>query len=264
MRLFPVIILITFAVAAIKIFSIAFDQNPIILGAESAIAAENEPEIVEPDEVLLPSDERSKESQKAAIAEAERNTKIELERIAAEDERSKNHVDALLESREKKGTTEFFTDTEIQLLQSLKARRDKLDDRERKIDLQAKLLQAAEQQLDSKIKRLTALETVIKQKLGEVNDEEVQRFSSLVKTYETMKPKEAAGILSVLEISIMEKIARSMSTKKLAPILAKMDLTAARALTIRLAQPPKELTVDQINLPPLSDKSTQLPEMTLE
>ncbi|PCI87783.1 MAG: hypothetical protein COB24_05020 [Hyphomicrobiales bacterium] len=256
MRLFPIIILIIISVIAIKTFSIIFDQNTIVSGVQTAEAAEGDP--TEEDDLT--------DEEKAEIkAEMDKNVKIEEEKQKVKEANPiGDNVDILLHDREKRGTTEFFSDTEIQLLQSLKKRRDMLDERQRKIELQAKLLQATEQQLDSKIARLKALEAVIKDKLGEANEQETNRFTSLVKTYETMKPKEAALILSVLDLAIMEKIARSMSTKKLAPVLARMDLKAARALTIRLAQPPAELTMDKMTLPPETKTNVELPQLSLE
>lgn len=271
MRLFPVLILITFSVIAIKLFSIAFDQNPLISSVQPVLAAEGDPveNTENPEETAavendLPFDETSPEAQKAAAELAKENKDKANAKAIAQTAQNKKNIDLLLEQQEKDGTREFFSDTEIQLLQSLKARRDMLDKRERKIDVQSKLLLAAEQQLDSKIARLEALEAVIKQKLGQVNDEEVGRFTSLVKTYETMKPKEAAGLMSILDLSIMEKIARSMSTKKLAPILAKMDLKAARALTVRLAQPPVEMTAEKMALPTVAQNGSELPQLALE
>lgn len=255
MRLFPIIILITISVIAIKTFSIIFDQSPIVSGIQSVQAAEGDTE----------TPEMTDEEKADVKAEMDKNVALEEAKQA---EREANPVDdgvdILLRDKAQRGTTEFFSDTEIQLLQSLKKRRDMLDDRQRKVDVQAKLLKAAEQQLDRKIARLEALEAAIKEKLGEVNEKEAGRFSSLVKTYETMKPKEAALILSVLDLTIMEKIARSMSTKKLAPVLAKMDIKAARALTIRLAQPPVEFTMDKIALPPAAKTNVELPQLNLE
>lgn len=256
MRLFPIIILITVSVIAIKTFSIVFDQNPIVSGIQAAEAAENDPE----EEGALTDQEKAE-----VKAEMDKNVKIEEEKQRLKEANPvDDDVDILLRDREERGTTEFFSDTEIQLLQSLKNRRDMLDERQRKIELQAKLLEATEQQLDRKIARLKALEAMIKDKLGEANEQETGRFTSLVKTYESMKPKEAALILSVLDLTIMEKIARSMSTKKLAPVLAKMDLKAARALTIRLAQPPVELTMDKMALPPETKTNVELPQLSLE
>ncbi|MCJ8324700.1 MAG: hypothetical protein HRU29_05415 [Rhizobiales bacterium] len=256
MRLLPVLILLTVAVLAVKSFSILFDQNALVIELPQALAAEHG-EGEKPDET-------DPEAQRQAAMEAQRNIDKEREKRATEREEYAKNIDLLLQRREDQGTREFFTDSEIELLQSLKQRRDLLDRRERQIDLQAKLLEAAELQLESKIAKLTALEQIIKQKLGEVNQLEIDRFTSLVKTYETMKSKDAAAILSILDLDIMEKITRSMSTKKLAPILADMDMKAARALTIRLAQPPEELTIDNIRMPNMKADRSELPKLNLE
>lgn len=272
MRLMPILILITFAVVSIKVFSIVFDQNPLVSAVVPVLAAEGDEEVSEeaateeeaPEEPVMPLDVTSPEAQAAAAALAKKNIAIANAEARARTKQYKKNIDLLLENKQREGTIQLFTDSEIQLLQSLKARRDLLDKRERKIDLQAKLLAAAEQQLDIKIAKLTALEAIIKQKLGEVNEQEQGRFTSLVKTYETMKPKDAANILSILDLSIMEKIARSMSTKKLAPIMAKMDMKAAGALTLKLAQPPVELTLDNVAMPSVAQNNAELPELTLE
>lgn len=263
MRLMPILILITFAVVSIKILSIVFDQNPIVSGITAVVAAEGDTSETAEGKPLKEG-EISEADQKIAAEEAKKNEQLENDRKAKESAQNRKNIDLLIQNKQADGTTQFFTDTEIQLLQSLKQRRDLLDRRERKIDIQARLLQAAELQLDAKIAKLASLEAVIKQKLGEVNEEEAGRFASLVKTYETMKPKEAANIMSILDLSIMEKIARSMSTKKLAPIMAKMDMKAARALTVRLAQPPVEMTAEKIVMPPVVQNNSKLPELPLE
>ncbi len=239
MRLFPLTILIMFSVLAIKVISIVFDQSPIVIGVTEVLAAQDTPEDMVED--VTAGDEVKKQA-----------------------EEDKRNVDQLLLNREKKGLVQSFTNSEIELLQSLKSRRDLLDKREKKIDLQAKLLEAAEKQLDEKIEKLQVLEAAVKEKLGEVNEKEANRFVSLVKTYEAMKPKDAANILSILDLSIMEKITRSMSIKKLAPILAKMDMKAARALTIRLAQPPLELSVKDLEASKPENSTTELPKLNLE
>ncbi len=243
MRLLPLAILIIGAIVGIKIFSFVFEQ-PLLTGSSTPVQAEEKPKTADG------ADEKA----------AEQNKDTELDDGKAE----KQKIDQIISEQEEKGLKDAFSDTEIQLLLSLKKRRDLLDKRERKIDLQTRLLEAAEQQLDNKIAELKTLEQTLKQKLGEVNTEEVERFSSLVKTYETMKPKEAAGLMSVLDLTIMENIARSMSTKKLAPILAKMNLKAARALTIRLAQPPRELKIEDVPTSKVKKPSESLPTLELQ
>ena len=170
MRLLPVLILLTVAVLAVKSFSILFDQNALVIELPQALAAEHG-EGEKPDET-------DPEAQRQAAMEAQRNIDKEREKRATEREEYAKNIDLLLQRREDQGTREFFTDSEIELLQSLKQRRDLLDRRERQIDLQAKLLEAAELQLESKIAKLTALEQIIKQKLGEVNQLEIDRFTS--------------------------------------------------------------------------------------
>lgn len=253
MRLLPVVILMVFAVIAMKTISILFDDAPVVTGVTEAFAAD-EPAVAED----APADDSEKTNLEKGI-EAKKKEKAEmLANRKAED------FDELLQRREDKILKQSYTDSEVQLLLSLRKRRDELDKRERKIELQAQLIKAAEIQLDAKIEKLKALERRVKAKLGQANQEETDRFASLVKTYETMKPKEAANILSILELNIMEKIARAMSTKKFAPILAKMDMKSARALTIRLAQPPQELVEEKMVPKKAIAKPDELPKLSLE
>src|SRR4029077_8684916 len=62
------------------------------------------------------------------------------------------------------------------------------------------------------------------------------RTQSLVKIYETMKPADAAQILSQIEMPIVLQMFSHMKEAKAAPILAAMDPMKAEAITSALAQ----------------------------
>jgi flagellar motility protein MotE (MotC chaperone) len=125
--------------------------------------------------------------------------------------------------------------SELEVLQSLAKRRDELADRERKLDMRETMLKAAEQRVDQKIARLAALDDKI-QKLVHQNDRaEVARINSLVKVYESMKPKDAARIFEKLDRTVLLDVAEGMKESKMAPILAAMDPAAAQAVTVELA-----------------------------
>jgi flagellar motility protein MotE (MotC chaperone) len=57
----------------------------------------------------------------------------------------------------------------------------------------------------------------------------------LVKTYETMKPKDAARIFDTLEMEVLIEVAQRMKEAKLAPVLAAMDPAKAQSVTVELA-----------------------------
>jgi len=60
-------------------------------------------------------------------------------------------------------------------------------------------------------------------------------MKSLVKVYESMKPKDAARIFERLEMDILIDVTVRMKEVKMAAVLAKMESEKARELTVRLA-----------------------------
>ena len=53
--------------------------------------------------------------------------------------------------------------------------------------------------------------------------------------YETMKPKDAANIFNALDVEVLLRVAKMMSPRKMAPILAEMNTARAQELTVRMA-----------------------------
>jgi flagellar motility protein MotE (MotC chaperone) len=67
------------------------------------------------------------------------------------------------------------------------------------------------------------------------NQEEDGRLRSLVRIYESMKPKDAAQIFDKLEINVLLGVVERMKEQKVAPILASMQPDRARQVTDMLA-----------------------------
>lgn len=126
--------------------------------------------------------------------------------------------------------------SEIQVLQSLARRRAELDARERELDMQAKLIEAAEQRVDARVTELKTIEARISEMLGARDEEAEKQIQALVKVYETMKPKDAARIFEELEEQVLLDVATRMKPAKLAPILAAMKPELAEALTVKLVR----------------------------
>lgn len=126
--------------------------------------------------------------------------------------------------------------SEIQVLQSLARRRAELDARERALDMQAKLIEAAEQRVDARVTELKTIEARITEMLGSRDEEAEKQIVALVKVYETMKPKDAARIFEELEERVLLDVATRMKPAKLAPILAAMKPELAEALTVKLVR----------------------------
>jgi flagellar motility protein MotE (MotC chaperone) len=128
-----------------------------------------------------------------------------------------------------------FSPQEIEILQSLSQRRDDLDRRAAEIDRHEALLQATEQRIDEKIVRLQQMESTISDAFKKEDQKDDAKIKSLVKIYETMKPKEAARIFEQLDLPVLLGVIEQMKEMKTAPILASMDPGKAKAVTLALA-----------------------------
>lgn len=136
-----------------------------------------------------------------------------------------------------------LTDKEINLLQALAERRRELDLRARQMEQREALLKAAERRIEEKVGGLKALQKNIQDLLLQQEDQTEGQYKSLVKIYESMKPKDAARIFEQMDMSVLLPVIERMKERKTAPILAKMSPAKANAITTQLAQrrkPPTE------------------------
>lgn len=124
---------------------------------------------------------------------------------------------------------------ELRVLQSLGDRRTELDAREQQIDTQLQLLAAAEAKLDARMKALEALKAEINGLLGQADAREKAEVARLVKVYESMKPKDAAAVLSRLDDKVQVPVAAAMKERQLAAVMAAMRPDDAKTLTEKLA-----------------------------
>ena len=130
----------------------------------------------------------------------------------------------------------LLTQAEIDLLQKLAARREVLDARERELESRLGFLRAAETRIDKKVEELKGLQATITRLLKAYDDQQKAKVDSLVKIYETMKPKEAARIFEQLDMDTLLLVAERMGERKLAPIMSKMNPDKAREVTVELAR----------------------------
>lgn len=127
-----------------------------------------------------------------------------------------------------------FSRAEIEMLQSLMERRETLDLRARELDIRGNLLSAAELRIDEKIVQLKSIEATIQELLARHDDQEEKKLRSLVRIYESMKPKQAARIFEELDIDILIDVAERMNERKFAPILAQMNPERAKTVTVEI------------------------------
>lgn len=124
---------------------------------------------------------------------------------------------------------------ELQVLQSLGDRRGQLDQREQNLDVQVQLIAAAEAKLDSRIKEMSDLKADVANLLTQADQQQDAETARLIRVYEDMKPKDAAGRITLMDDSVRLPLAAKMKERPLAAILAQMPAEDAKALTEKLA-----------------------------
>ena len=124
---------------------------------------------------------------------------------------------------------------ELQVLQSLSARRGQLDAREGDLDTQVQLIAAAEAKLDQRIAQMNGLKSDITGLLTQVDQKKADETDRLVRVYLAMKPKDAAARMTLMDDSVRLPMAEKMKERGLAAILAQMPADDAKALTEKMA-----------------------------
>ncbi len=133
---------------------------------------------------------------------------------------------------------------EIVVLRSLQKRREELDGRESGIETREQAAVAAESRLQEQIAELKKVENEIQALLTAMDAKRDERMTALVKTYEAMKPKDAAKIFDGMEDALLLDIAKSMKSSTLAAVMSTMQPKRAEALTkliAGLAKPPANI-----------------------
>jgi flagellar motility protein MotE (MotC chaperone) len=148
---------------------------------------------------------------------------------------------------------------EFRLLQTLQERRQTLDARERDIVTRENLLATTDTKIQERMTALKAVEGNLQKLLGQVDDLESQRITSLVRVYEKMKPKDAASVWEGLDTEVLLKIAQKMKEQPLSLILAKMSPERAREVTRRLAEIDAPTLPVMAGSPPVSPQNVAAP-----
>lgn len=129
-----------------------------------------------------------------------------------------------------------LTQTEIDLLQKLSARREAIEKRERELDMRETLAKAAKSRLVAKAAELDQVQKRIEDLMKQHDEKQSEKLDSLVSIYEKMKPADAARILEGLEMDILIDVLSRMKVLRSSPILASMDPAKAREVTAKLAE----------------------------
>jgi flagellar motility protein MotE (MotC chaperone) len=132
--------------------------------------------------------------------------------------------------------------SEVDVVNSLGKRRRELDARDSQLGIQANMIAAAEARVDSKIAQLKQLQAQINALLVQHDDAQKTQIASLVKTYTSMKAKDAARIFNSLPDEVLVPVAHDMKSDVLGLVMANMNPDSARELTVKLAN---KLTLPQ-------------------
>lgn len=192
--------------------------------ASSAVAEEKKAEAKEKT--------ASKDKKKSDKKDGNKKDKKE----AAADSRKKEDKKMMAEEPSKLAEKCQFNQIEVDLLESLSARRQEIEKWADDVKVQANVLKATEMQIDQKIIQMQKLQTDVQAMLKKYDEKEKVELKSLVKIYENMKPRDAARIFDEMEMNILLDVVDMMSERKAAPILAGMDPKKAKDLTIELAE----------------------------
>lgn len=123
-----------------------------------------------------------------------------------------------------------------QLLKHYADRRAELEKSAKDVSMREALLSAAEKRIEQKLKELEGVRNEIQNLLKMGDERQSQQLESLVKIYETMKPKEAARIFEQLDLPVLLDVFQKMKETKTAPILAAMDPMKAKEVTSALVE----------------------------
>lgn len=145
-------------------------------------------------------------------------------------------TDASGDIEDEESAKKEFSQVEIDILQSLAKRRQELDDWSKQVQLKENMLIAIEGRIDEKTNNLEKMKKEVEDLLAKYNEQEDTKIRSLVKIYESMKPKDAARIFEELDMPVLLMVVDRMSERKVGAILADMSPAKAKDVTVQLAE----------------------------
>jgi flagellar motility protein MotE (MotC chaperone) len=108
--------------------------------------------------------------------------------------------------------------------------------REELVENEKQDLRAAEAALEARLLELQKLRDQIREMLTDLDAEREERVASLVKMFESMRPKQAAAILEVTDDEIALEVLERMNQGKAGKTLAAMDPKRAASLAERIGR----------------------------
>ncbi len=149
------------------------------------------------------------------------------------------------------------SESERTVLLSLRTRRDILDRRDHDLDRRQAELEAADRKLQERVSQLSVLQAKLESLEASRLLHRSENWSGLVKTYEAMKPREAAAIFDALDMQVLLQVLDRMQERRAASVLAAMQPDRARLATQLLA----EMRTHSTSLP-VSDGAEPKPQLS--
>ena len=134
------------------------------------------------------------------------------------------------------GASSAMAPADGELAQHYANRRAEAERRLKDVEQREALLAATEKRIEQKVQELEKMRADIQKMLRTGDDKQSAQLESLVKIYETMKPKEAARIFEELDMPVLLDVIQRMKEQKTAPILASMDPVKAKQVTSALVE----------------------------
>lgn len=122
------------------------------------------------------------------------------------------------------------------ILEALRARRSEIEAREAALAQREMLIAAAERRLAGRLDELGALQQRLEAEARTRDERTEQGWRQMVRLYEGMRPREAAGIFDDLDMPVLIQVVDRMREAKAAPVLAAMRPERARLVTTELAR----------------------------
>ncbi len=119
---------------------------------------------------------------------------------------------------------------------SLQARTDDISRREGAIEDMEESLELERAVLGEEFNKIDAMRRKIELAVGQVEAHKLKSLKKLAKVYEAMPAKDAASILSGMDVDIVLEVVRNMKERPAAKILAALDPARAAAISNLLSE----------------------------
>lgn len=226
-RLLPLLAIAAVCLLGLKTTGLLFSDGYMLTGSAPAGAQDAEPKAQEAETKAQEPETKAEEPDKPEMAaeDAKPETDEQTAKAPAPDS----------EDAAVMGPGAAPSGAELAVLKSLSERRKTLDKRARDLEMQEKLLKAAEQRVQASIAELKTIEKRIESELKSRDKARDEEYANLVTMYSKMKPKQAARIFNRLDITVLTNLVRRMKARTVSPIMAAMDPAVAERVTMELA-----------------------------